>query len=36
MRNGQLNTCAGHRSLLSDDEQKNIVKYLSEQFYKFN
>jgi cytochrome c5 len=35
--NGQLNTCAhGAQVMLSDDEQKNIVKYLSEQFYKFN
>ena len=35
--NGQLSSCAhGAQVILTDDEQRNIVKYLSEQFYKFN
>jgi cytochrome c5 len=35
--NAQLSTCShGAQVTLSDDEQKNVVKYLSEQFYKFN
>ena len=35
--NQQLNTCShGAQVILSDDEQRNIVKYLNEQFYKFN
>jgi mono/diheme cytochrome c family protein len=35
--NEQLSTCShGAQVILTDDEHRNIVKYLSEQFYKFN
>ena len=35
--NEQLSTCShAAQVMLTDDEQRNIVKYLSEQFYKFN
>jgi mono/diheme cytochrome c family protein len=35
--NAQLSTCShGAQVTLTDDEQKNVIKYLSEQFYKFN
>lgn len=33
----QLSACSHGASLtLTDDEQKSIVKYLNDQFYKFN
>jgi len=33
----QLSACShGAQVTLTDDEQKNIVKYLSDQFYRFN
>lgn len=33
----QLGACAhGAQVTLTDDEQKSVVKYLNDQFYKFN
>jgi mono/diheme cytochrome c family protein len=33
----QLSACShGAQVTLTDDEQKSIVKYLNDQFYKFN
>ena len=35
--NAQLSTCShGAQVTLTDDERRNVIKYLSEQFYKFN